>query len=103
VGARALIAGSFALAACQGPRPDVTSSSVAPSPDPGFQRVTIHLRNAGGPGEVQLEISLRGCCGRVVRTSTTREVEAHASSLVVVDVAAPPDSYSVTVGADYPD
>lgn len=103
MGARALIAGCFALVACQGPRPDVKAYSVAPSPDPGFQRVTIDLRNAGGAGEVELDIRLRGCCGRIVHTSTTQKVDAHASSQLVVDVAAPPDSYAVTVEAQYPD
>ena len=102
MGARALIAILLA-AACAGPDPSAAVISVAPSPEPGKERVMLHVRNDGRHGEVTLELTPRGRGGRMVRDTLHIDMKAHERLEVAVDVPAPADSYTATVQAKYPD
>jgi hypothetical protein len=99
---RALIV-TLVLAACAGPRPEARVLSVAPSPQPGDQRVTVDLTNhSGGDGEVELRVVLRGG-GTEVTADKTVEMDGHQHLVVAVDVPAPPGTYTASATAEFPD
>lgn len=101
MGSRTLIV--VALAACMGPKPEAHVVSVAPGPQPGHERVTVDLANPShGEGQVELEIMLHAPA-RTISASKMIDLKPHARLQVVVDIAAPPDIYTATVEADYPD
>ena len=91
------------VAACAGPEPSARIVTVAPSPEPGHERVAIAVHNAGGEGEITLEVTLRAPGGRSIRKTETVDLEAHERLSLTVDVPAPPDDYTATVSAKYPD
>lgn len=104
MGARTLIAiAAAAVAACTGPDPSATVRAVAPSPQPGHERVTVDVANSGRHGEVTLELTLRGRTGAVIRETRNLEMDGHQRLSLVIDVAAPLDTYAATVVAKYPD
>lgn len=101
---RALVLALALVAACRGPHAEVIAASAEASPEPGQERVVVDLANTGGGhGEVDVEITLTGGSGRVVRASHTVELRAHETVQVVVDVPAPPERYTVEAEARYPD
>lgn len=99
---RALIL--IALAACAGPRPEARVLSVAPSPQPGDQRVMVDLTNhSGGKGEIELRVVLRSAAGTEVAAEQTVELKAREHLVLAVDVPAPPGVYNANATAEYPD
>jgi hypothetical protein len=106
MGARALIAASFALvAACAGADPAVDGVVVMPSPKAGDTRVVVELVNRSrGRGQVQIEIELRDAStGKLVLAERMLELGDHQRVQLVADVESPPGSYSASVRAHYPD
>ncbi len=100
---RAVIA-ALALAACSGPRPRVDVVEIEAAPAAGYERVTLAVRNeSGGHGEIELTITLRGASGRRIEETRELELDAHQRLELVVDIAAPPDTYTAAVSAVYPD
>lgn len=106
MGARALIAASFALVpACAGPDPGVEHVAVMRSPKPGDTRVTVELVNrSSGHGQIQVEIELRDAStGNVILTERVLELGDHQRVQLVADVETPPGSYWASVRVQYPD
>lgn len=101
MGARAVIALALA-AACAGPAPFASVVAVMPSPVPGRERVLAVVHNAGGKGEITLEVTLRAR-GRSIRETKTLDMEAHERLSLTIDVPAPPGDYTATAAAKYPD
>jgi hypothetical protein len=88
------------VVACAGPSPSVDGVATVPSPIPGHVRVTAMLHNTGGDGSVALHITLRG--PQRIDWDDTVEVVGHEPRALVVDVAAPPGTYTATFTASYP-
>jgi hypothetical protein len=104
MGARKLIALILGVAACAGPRPMVDTQGIALTPGKsGYERVTIELHNAnGGHGQIDVEITLHGQSGRLIREIRTIELRAHEHLQVVADIAAPEDIYVASIETKYP-
>jgi hypothetical protein len=88
------------LAACAGPVPSVEHVAVAPSPLPGHVRITGTLINRGGTGTVELHLELRG--KTTLRQDELVEVHPHEQLELAYDLAAPADTYTATIDAEYP-
>lgn len=102
MGARAVIALALA-AACAGPAPSAEIVAVTPSPEPGHERALVAVHNAGGQGEVTIEVTLHAQGGRPIRETKTLDMEAHERLSLTIDVPAPAGDYTATVAAKYPD
>ncbi len=90
---------------CTGPTPEVTEVQlVEPTTPAGPYRVHATVQNQGpGHGEASVTARLRDeATGRTVQHSVTAAFQAHETTLVVVDVHAPPGRYAPEVEVEYP-
>jgi hypothetical protein len=95
------------VANCSGPQPIVDQASVRlvePSNEGTPYRVEAVLRNRGrGQGEVTVHVRLRDrASGVAVQKDEQVDLDPHQSTLVVVEVPAPPSTYVPEVEAEYP-
>lgn len=105
-----LTAAMFALAfvialaalACAGPRVTASDVRVLPSPLPGHQRVQATLVNRGGKGEAKVVVRLRDAAGRTVSANHTVEFERKERVEMVLDVPAPPGTYTAELELTFP-
>jgi hypothetical protein len=90
---------------CSGPSPEVTGVQlVEPTADGAPYRVEATVQNQGaGHGEASVTVRLRDqATGWTVQQNVTIALQAHETTLVVVNLHAPRGRYTPEVDVEYP-
>lgn len=89
---------------CSGPRPEVTGVELREPEQEGDPYVALAtIRNRmRGPGEVRVEVSLRGEDGRVFSKSETTEIGGHGELTLTFEFPLPEGEYKATADVSYP-